>query len=347
MKNVNQEKREKWIKRTVIGLIIAVIFVTISAVVIRQVYTSNLKPLSNSQEIVIVEIPSGYSAQQIGDLLENKRVIKQSWAFNWYVRSNGLIEGLKAGTYALRPSQNVAEVADTIAGGEVATDLVTILPGQRIDQVRSALINSGFSPESVDKALDPDAYPNHPALVDKPKGASLEGYLYPETFEKNASTKASDIVRASLDEMQARLTPSIRRAIAKQGLSVYEGIILASIVEQEVSNIKDKPVVASVFYNRLNSGKRLESDVTVLYGAINDGQEPSLNYDSKYNTFTNKGLPVGPISNVSKESLTAVAHPKNTEYLFFVAGDDGKTYFSKTLDQHEQAVAEHCKKLCQ
>lgn len=347
MKNKIQDKREKWIKTTFIGLIIAVVIITISAVVIRQIYTSNLKPLSNSQEIVIVEIPSGYSAQQIGELLENKGVIRQSWAFNWYVRSNGLIEGLKAGTYALRPSQNVAEVADTIAGGEVATDLVTILPGQRIDQVRSALINSGFTPEAVDQALDPARYPNHPALVDKPKGASLEGYLYPETFQKNASTKASDIVRASLDEMQSRLTPSVRKAIAKQGLSVYEGIILASIIEQEVGNLKDKPIVASVFYNRLNTGKRLESDVTVLYGSINDGQEPSLSYDSAYNTFTNSGLPIGPISNVSKESLAAVANPKSTEYLFFVAGDDGTTYFSKTLEQHEQAVAEHCKKLCQ
>ena len=114
-----------------------------------------------------------------------------------------------------------------------------------------------------------------------------------------------------------------------------------------MSNLKDKPVVASVFYNRLNSGNRLESDVTVLYGAVNDGQEPSLNYDSPYNTFTNKGLPIGPISNVSNESLMAVADPKNSNYLFFVAGDDGVTYFSKTLADHERAVAEHCKKLCE
>ncbi|HMS23823.1 MAG TPA: endolytic transglycosylase MltG [Candidatus Saccharibacteria bacterium] len=347
MNKADQQKRDKWIKRTIIGLIVAVVIVIVSAVIIRQIYTINLRPLSNSQEIVIVEVPSGYSAQQIGEVLEKKGVIKQSWAFNWYVRTNGLIEGLKAGTYALRPSQNVAEVADTIAGGEIATDLVTILPGQRIDQVRSALINSGFTPESVDLALDPATYPNHPALVDKPKGANLEGYLYPETFQKNASTKASDIVRASLDEMQTRLTPSIRRAIAKQGLSVYEGIILASIVEQEVANIEDKSVVASVFYNRLNKGTKLESDVTVLYGAIAAGEDPSLRYDSKYNTFTNIGLPIGPISNVSKESLAAVAAPKNTDYIFFVAGDDGNTYFSRTLAEHEEAIDKHCIKLCQ
>lgn len=347
MNKTDQQKRDKWVKRTIIGLIVAVVIVIVSAVIIRQVYTYNLKARNNSQEIVIVEIPSGYSAQQIGSLLEEKAVIKQSWAFNWYVRTNGLIEGLKAGTYALRPSQNVAEVAETIVGGEVATDLVTILPGQRIDQVRSALINSGFSPESVDQALDPATYPNHPALVDKPKNANLEGYLYPETFQKNDSTTASDIVKASLDEMQARLTPSIRRAFAKQGLSVYEGVILASIVEQEVANINDKPVVASVFYNRLNNGMKLESDVTVLYGAIIAGQEPSLSYDSKYNTFTNKGLPIGPISNVSKESLMAVAAPKNTDYIFFVAGDDGNTYFSKTLAEHEEAIDKHCIKLCE
>ncbi len=346
MNKTQPTAREKWIKNTIIGIIILVTVAVVAAIAIRQIYTSNLKPLSDSQEIKIIEIPSGYSAKQIGDSLESSGVIKQSWAFNWYVRTNGLIEDLKAGTYALRPSQSVSEVVDTIAGGEVATDLVTILPGQRIDQVRAALINSGFSPESVDKALDPDTYPNHPALVDKPKNANLEGYLYPETFQKNTSTKASDIIRASLDEMQARLTPGVRRAIAKQNLSVYEGIILASIVEQEVADLKDKPVVASVFFNRLKNGQRLQSDVTVLYGAIANGQPPSLTYDSAYNTFTNNGLPVGPISNVSKESLLAVANPKNTDYLYFVAGDDGVTYFSKTLEEHEKAVSEHCKKLC-
>lgn len=345
---VKQEIKQKRLsKRIVIALVSLVVLVVVAALAIRQIYNKNLQPLSNSEQIIILEVASGSSAKQIGDSLEEKGVIKQSWAFNWYVRSNGYIENLKAGTYALRPSQSVPEIVDLIAQGDVATDLVTILPGQRIDQVRAALINGGFSPNEVDEALEPSNYVNHPALVDKPKNASLEGYLYPESFQKTADTSAKQIVSFSLDEMAKRLSPSIRKAITKQGISIYEGVILASIVEQEVPKNSDRPLVASVFYNRLRSNTLLQSDATAGYGAILDGKEPSLTYDSAYNTYENKGLPPTPISNFSESALKAVANPAKTDYLYFVSGDDGNTYFSKTLEEHNAAVEKHCKKLCQ
>jgi UPF0755 protein len=305
-----------------------------------------LQPVSNSQNIVLVDIPSGSSVQEIADSLKNKGVIRESWAFEWYVRNSALKEDLKAGTYALRASQGVPEIVDVLARGSVATDLVTIVPGARLDQVRAALINSGFSPEAVDAALDPAQYADHPALVDKPADATLEGYLYPESFQKTAQTKPEDVVRASLDEMDTRLTPEWRQAVASQGLSVHQAITLASMVEQEVSNPADRPVVAQVFLKRLRDGMPLQSDVTVLYGAIKDGKKPSLQYDSAYNTFTNNGLPIGPISNTSEGALAAVAHPADTTYVYFVAGDDGKTYFAFTAEEHQANVDKYCKTLC-
>jgi UPF0755 protein len=117
---------------------------------------------------------------------------------------------------------------------------------------------------------------NHQALVDKPAGASLEGYLYPESFQKTSETTPKQIVMASLDEMQKRLTPTIRQGIAKQGLTLHQGITLASIIDSEVSNPEDKPVVAQVFLKRMRSGMKLESDVTAFYGSILDGKSPSL-----------------------------------------------------------------------
>ncbi len=273
-------------------------------------------------------------------------MIRETWAFEWYVRNNNLRDKLQAGSYYLRPSQSVAEITNVLTQGKVATDLVTILPGQRLDQIRQSLIRSGFDSSKVDMALDPDTYKDHPALVDKPAGASLEGYLYPESFQKNTDTSAEIIVKASLDQMQNRLTPEIRAGFVRQGLTVHQGVILASIVEQEVNNLDDKPKVAQVFLLRLKQNIQLGSDVTAFYGAIVDGEKPSVLYDSPYNTRKYGGYPPGPISNVTGASLAAVANPATTDFLYFVAGDDGVTYFSHTLQEHEALTAQHCKKLC-
>jgi UPF0755 protein len=338
----------RWRKIWLIALAVIVIALVSTVIVIRQTYHNNLKPVSASQLAVSVTVPLGSSVQEIGKQLESAGLIRASWAFEWYVRNNNLRDQLQAGTYALRPNQSVSDITTTLTHGKVETNLITILPGQRLDQIREALItNGGFSAEAVDKALDPAQYADHPALSDKPAKASLEGYLYPDSYEKTADTKPETIVRASLDQMQKHLTPEIRAAMTKQGLTVHEGVILASIVDQEVSKLSDKPTVAQVFLLRLKQGMPLGSDVTAFYGALIAGQEPSVAYDSPYNTRIHGGMPPGPISNVSSAALEAVARPANTDYVYFVAGDDGNTYFSHTNAEHEALTAQYCKKLCQ
>jgi UPF0755 protein len=339
--------RRRWPKIFAVFLTIILLVTVAATLVVRRTYLENLKPVSASQKIQLVTIPTGASAKEIAEQLQQAGVIRASWAFEWYVRNHDLRDKLQAGTYSLRPNQSVAEIAEVLTQGKIATDYVTILPAQRLDQIRKALINSGFAEADVDRALNPELYADHPALVDKPKGDSLEGYLYPETFQKTADTKPETIIRASLDQMQKHLTPEVRAGIVRQGLTVHEGIKLASIVEQEVSNPADKPIVAQVFLLRLRKNMALGSDVTGLYGSILAGQNPpSLTYESPYNTHTKTGLPPTPISNVSDASLKAVANPANTDFLFFVAGDDGKTYFSHTVEEHEALAREHCKKLC-
>lgn len=337
----------KWRKVWVTLAIIIVVVGVVGAGTTQYLYTQNLKPLSGSQKQVQVTIPSGATVNEIAQTLEEKGVIRASWAFEWYVRTNNLRDRLQAGTYGLRPNQSVQEVADALTNGKIQTDLVTILPGQRLGQIRSSLVNNaGFSEAAVDAALKPDQYINHPALVDKPVKASLEGYLYPESYQKTAETTPKEIITAALDQMQQHLTPEVRTAFAKQGLSVHEGVTLASIVEQEVSNEADRPKVAQVFLTRYKMGMMLGSDVTAFYGAIIAGQEPTVFYDSPYNTRLHTGFPPGPISNVSDSSLRAVANPAKTDYLYFVAGDDGNTYFSKTNEEHEALTEKYCKKLC-
>src|SRR5262249_42553942 len=155
-----------------------------------------------------------------------------------------------------------------------------------------------------------------------PSGANLEGFLFPDTFQKDANTNPQVIVQESLTEMGQHLTPSIRASFAREGLTVYQGVTLASIVEQEVSNDSDRAQAAQVFLSRLKSGMPLGSDVTAFYGALLAGVKPSTTYDSRYNTLLHKGLPPGPISNVSDSSLQAVAHPAKTSWLYFVTGDN-------------------------
>lgn len=354
---MRQTKRNKKFVKILVALVLATVLVVVGGTIaIRRYYEVSLRPLNTSGANIKVTIPTGATVRETSQMLKRENVIKSSWAFERYVRNTNASDKIKAGTYELSPSYNVSEIVSIITEGKVATNLVTILPGRRIDQIRQTLINAGFSPEEVDSALKPERYANHPALVDKPVGANLEGYLYPESFQRTDETHASTIVKSSLDEMQKRLTPSLRADITRQGITVHEGIILASMVEKEAGRDEDKPTIAQVFIKRLKEGKKLESDATAGYGAVLSGQledlthSQILNYDSKYNTYLYAGLPPGPISNATKSSLEAVARPSDTDFLYFVADDEGadkgKSFFSRTLEEHKALIKEHCKNLC-
>jgi UPF0755 protein len=316
-------------------------------VAVQRVYLQNLRPVSNQAIRQYVTIVPNSSAHEIADQLHNMGLIRSSQAFEWYISSHNDHNKLQAGTYSIAKNESVQQIVDKLVNGKVATDLVTILPGKRIDEVRQMFITAGFAPNAVDAALKPDQYrTDYPALADNPPTAGLEGFLYPDSFQKTATTNPKEIVAASLTEMQTHLTTDIRNGFAKQGLTVYQGVTLASIVEQEVSKASERPQAAQVFLLRLRKGMALGSDVTANYGAIRAGIAPSLTYDSPYNTHLHKGLPPGPISNVSDSSLKAVAHPAKTSWLYFVTGDDGTTHFSKTLEEHDALTKKYCHKLC-
>lgn len=344
---MHRRRRKDWTKIVVISMILAGFLLLTGIFLIRREYNQNLKAVSSSQTSVLFVVPDGGSVQQVAESLKEQNLIRASWAFEWYFRTNSLGDKLKAGTYSLRPDMTIPDIADIITVGNVATNQVTILPGKRIDELKTSLINDGFAVAGVEAALNPSLYANHPALVDRPAKASLEGYVFPETFQKTASTDAKVIIRASLDEMNQVLSSKLRADIARQGLTVHEAIILASIVEKEAGNEQDKPKVAQVFLKRLRDGMKLESDATAGYGAVLAGEIDKLSgaeiltYDSPYNSYTHAGLPPGPISNFNRSSLEAVAQPASSNYVYFVAGTDCVTRFSTTFQQHEAFIAEH------
>lgn len=348
-KRSRRQRFLKWL--IIIGLVGGII--AIGAVVgVRNYYNTNLKPVSNEQALVEVTIEQGATLPEISQLLKDKKLIRNQQVFEQYVRNNGAAEDIKAGTYELSPSYGVPEIVSILTQGKIVSKLVTILPGARVDQVEKMLTNAGFSESEVKDAMNPANYTDHPALVDKPATASLEGYLYPESFERTSTTTAKQIITASLDEMQKRLTPDVRQAFTTQGLTTHQAITLASIVEKEVSKPEDRRQVAQVFLKRLGMGMKLQSDATARYGAVLDGVDGGmtysqiLQYNSAYNTYVNAGLTPGPISNVTESSINAVANPASTDWLFFVSGDDGTTYFSKTAAEHEALTQQYCKQLC-
>lgn len=339
--------RRRRLPRRIIGILLVVIIIAlVSMFVVHRVYNTDLEPVSNSQTTQVITIKSGSSSKQIADQLAEAHLIRSAWAFELYVHSKELGSQLQAGTYALSPNQSTPEIIHTLTQGVVTTNLVTILPGRRIDQVRADLINAGFTPDSVDKALDPAQYADMPVLAYKPGGASLEGMLYPDSFQRTADTDPSLIVRESLQEMGEHLTPDVQASFAAQGLTTYQGVILASILEKEVSKPGDRAQASQVFLKRLHTGMMLGSDVTAYYGAIIAGHAPTTTYDSPYNTLLHTGLPPTPISTVSASSLYAAGHPASTDWLYFVSGDDGNTYFSTNLQDHEALTAKYCHKLC-
>jgi UPF0755 protein len=348
MRHYRLQKQSGRVPRRLIVLLgVAAVLMLAGMIVVRHVYFQNLRPVSSDTTTRYITIAAGSSVDEIATQLQQAGLIRSSKVFDAYVRSRNYREKLQAGTYSLKKSESVQQIVDKLVHGKVASDLVTILPGKRLDEIRQAFIKAGFPTAAVDAALNADEYrTTYPALADNPTGASLEGFLYPDSFQKTATTDPKVIVGASLDEMQEHLTTDIRRGFAAQGLTVYQGVILASIVEQEVPKQTDRNQAAQVFLTRLRSDMMLGSDVTARYGAIHAGVTPSLDYDSPYNTLLHKGFPPGPISNVSDGALKAVAHPANTDWLYFVAGDDGTTYFSKTLEEHEALTQKYCHKLC-
>ncbi len=340
-------KRRRLPWRVSILLLTMLALATAGTVGVQHWYTANLEPVSTSSTRKYITVMTGATLNEIAKQLKDAGLIRSDQAFTWYVSVHNDRDKLKAGTYSLNPSMSTSQIVEMIVDGKVATDLVTILPGQRLDQIRAAFIKAGFKATDVDAALSPEQYRSaYPALADNPPTASLEGFLYPDSFQKTATTDPKTIIGESLAEMQDRLTPDIRAGFAAHGLTVYQGVTLASIVEQEVPSQTDRDQVAQVFLKRLSINMPLGSDASNNYGAIKDGLPPSVSYDSAYNTRLHAGLPPSPISNVTASSLQAVAHPANTDWLYFVSGDDGTTHFAKTEAEHNDNVSKYCHQLC-
>jgi UPF0755 protein len=336
------KKSRKWLWITIPLVVVGLLLV--SAVATWGWYTDALKAKSNDETPVTLQVESGASIEQVAQELEEKGVIKSSLAFAVYMKMSDK-NVIKTGNYLFAPNQSVEEIVSWLNEGRVSTRRVTILPGQTIKQIKNTLVKDGYAQEAVEAAFT-KTY-SHPVLEGKPASATLEGYIYPETYFVTLNSSPEELVTRSLDELEKAIKDNgLKDKIRARGFTVYEGITLASIIAKEVTNPPDQKQVSQVFQTRLEQGIMLGSDVTYHYAADILGVERAVNIDSPYNTRIHTGLPPGPISNFNLSALEAVASPASGDYLFFVAGDDGVTHYSKTLQEHEENIQKYCQKLC-
>lgn len=341
-----QPMKRKKLKMVLWSFLALILLAILGAAAAFGWYTLSLEPVSPGNETrTRVEIVSGSSPSQIGQLLEEKRLIRSTFAFDIYTKLTGTRNKLQAGTYSLSPSESTKAIVDHLVAGKVDQFSLTFLPGATLAQNRAGLIAAGYSETEVDLALKKKY--DHPLFATKPENADLEGYIYGETYKFDSSSTVEDVLKKTFDYYYDVVTKNnLIEGFEKQGLSLYEGITLASIVQREVPTQADQRQVAQVFFTRLSIGMELGADATFMYAAKKLGVPPTPNLDSPYNTRKYPGLPPGPIATPGLSALRAVATPAQGDFIYFVSGDDGVTYFAKTLIEHEANTRNHCQRNC-
>ncbi len=342
----SKKPRSSWRKRLLIGAIFIALAAASAVGGAYLWYQQQLTPVSSdTSKHVRVTIAAGTTPDAIADQLKSAGVIRSQTAFAIYTKLTGTRDTLKAGSYNLQPSLSLAAIVDHLVAGKQDTFNVTFLPGDTLANGRQKIIDLGYGSAEVDAAFAKKY--DRPLFATKPASADLEGYLYGETIEFTSAASVEDILNRFFDEYEKTITENnLVEGFKKQGLTLYQGITLASIVQREVPGAQDRQQVARVFLNRLKTGMTLGSDVTYQYAAKKLGVAPDPSLDSPYNTRRYAGLPPGPIATPGKSALVAVANPANNDYLFFLSGDDDVTYFAKTDAGHQQNIVQHCQKKC-
>jgi UPF0755 protein len=326
------------LNRTWIAAIIVVGVVVLMGL-LYGLYQYGLKPVSSHGKAVVFTVPEGERVTVTATDLKQAGLIRDRNSFLTYINFHGLRGKVKAGTYSLSPTQSGQQIAMVITSGIDNLNSMIIPEGYTVAQIETAAAQHGISRASFEAAL---AEPHSQSfLASKPSNIGLEGYLFPDTYQVGPGTTASQLVNEMLNTFGAKVGPSYTQAFAAEGLTLNQGLTLASIVEKEVNKASDRPIVAQIFLKRYHTGISLGSDVTVAYASALAGVPFDLNLNSPYNTRLNTGLPPGPICNPGLGSLDAVAHPAATDYLYFVTGSDGVTYYAQTLAEHNANVAAH------
>lgn len=333
---------------------VAIVSVVIIGDSFGQIYLSN--PLKNtpSEEFII---ETGEGVNQISQHLKDQEIIKSMFVFETYVWWRGLGSKFLAGNFELQKGMSYRKIVRILTDKPKQDEYdITFIEGWDIRDIGEYLDSKDIVSEenfynvvgipatdyrSVLSILNrPSDFSNeYDFLEDKPTYVGLEGYIFPDTYRIFSDATPEDIVRKALNNFSNKLTPDLRTEISRQGKSIFEVITLASILEQEVRNEKDKKIVADIFYKRLEAGMALQADSTVNY-VTQSGRDQAtykdLEINSYFNTYKYRGLPLGPICNPGIASIKAAIYPTPNDYWFFLTTSDGQVIYSKTFEEHKE-----------
>lgn len=350
-------------KLVILLVVLALLFLVVVILfgsAISFIHTKINMPLTAECEDVRFLVKKGDGAEQIAKNLEREGLVNNDFYFLYYIGVMRTSKNLQAGEYLLSGCMSIREIADKIISGKTSNEVtVTIPEGFGLDEIEKKCQVSGIGCQV--SGIKAEGYKTeYSFLEDAPANATLEGYLFPDTYFFDRNSNAEDILRKMLDNFDNKLTENFRSDIKNQGKSIYEIVTMASLVEKEIRSREDRRIVSGILWKRLEIGIPFQVDATIMYikaksekspeaNLANGGQEAKneeityedLKIDSPYNTYKYKGLPPGPIANPGLDSIEAAIYPKGTEYFYYLSKPDGETVFSKTLEEHNIAKARY------
>jgi len=291
---------------------------------------------TNSQTIVYIKPKTG--VQEIADVLREAGVIQSRWMFLVLAYLQGSLTRLHAGEYEFARGMSLLEILRKLEAGRVITHQVTVPEGFTAADVARLLAGERLVDIERFKVLVAD-----PGFVDSLglPGESLEGYLFPDTYRLTRGMGEEEIIRVMVSRFLQAVPKDIEDQAERLGLDIHGVVTLASLIEKEAKLDRERPLVSAVFHNRLRRNMPLQSDPTAIYGAPGPRRRITtldLRRNTPYNTYLRAGLPPGPIANPGRASLLAALNPAPVNFLYFVAKKDGSHFFSRTLEQHAEAV---------
>ena len=295
----------------------------------------------SKDDVETIVISENQTGAEIGEALYEKGLIVSPTVFRAALRLTGAMDTLQYGPYQIPHHSSLKEIIDRLQKGKIQSITLTIPEGFTIGEIGKRIEEQGIDTQAAfmeqGKLYSPYLYMYGP----KPVTYRVEGFLFPSTYEVPVGSTAADVMKMMADEMNRQLTPKMRQDIEAQGMTIFEFITLASLVEKEAKFDEDRPIIAAVFRQRLKEGMPLESCASIQY--ILGYPKPLITIEdtkleSPYNTYLHKGLPPGPIANPGLKSMEAVLYAPTTDYLFFVADKEGHHHFSKTYEEHLKIV---------
>ena len=305
-----------------------------------QIY---LLPQGEEEKKIILTIEKGTGLAEISSQLKKEGLIRSEFLFQLAAFAKGARKKLQAGTYYLSPVMTISEIIDKLKKGDILKKTITIPEGWRLNDIALYLEMEKLGPvEEFFKIVKKNFSQEFDFLKEKPKNRDLEGYLFPDSYQIYPNESLERIIKKMLKNFGKKITPDLREEIKKQGRTLDEVLIMASLLEKELKTFEEKQIGAGILWKRLKAGWLLQVDATLTYLTGKTTQEltrEDLNLDSPYNTYKYFGLPPGPICNPGLASIKAAIFYKETPYWFYLTTPKGKTIFSKTLWEHNRARA--------